>query len=125
MKRSGEYIKGQSGRNRFLEKNASPWDDRILGISRALEQDFALTKGLDQPFRITDTQRVGPNGQDVSLTFNSIAGGKYAIQSSPDFQTWQTVKTNIQATSPSTIGTVPGAGTNTQNFFRLGVDPIH
>lgn len=77
--------------------------------------------GLDQPFKIADTQRLGA---DVRLTFNTIAGAKYGVQSSSNLQTWQTIETNILAASSATTNTVMGAGTNAQRFFRLGVDPI-
>jgi hypothetical protein len=60
----------------------------------------------------------------VRLTFNSIAGGKYGVQTSSNLITWQTLKTNILANGASTTNTVVDAGTNTHRFLRLAVDPI-
>ena len=98
---------------------------RVELVQRLTNRVVVRILGLNQPFQITDGRRTGLSGQDLQLTFNSIAGGKYAVQGTTNFQTWQTLKTNILATAPATTNTVSGAGTNALRFFRLGVDPLH
>jgi hypothetical protein len=67
---------------------------------------------------------MGLSQQNVELTFNSIAGGKYAVQASANLTNWLTVKTNIVASGLSTTNSIASGGTNQHRFFRLGVDPI-
>jgi len=99
-----------------------PYRNLLIEVTQKLgDHVIVRISGLNQPFKITDTQR---NGADVRLTFNTIAGAKYGVQSSSNLQAWQTIKTNILAAGASTTNTVTGAGTNIQSFFRLGVDPI-
>ena len=107
----------------------TPFIDPYRGIRVELKErrtNHVIVRilGLEQPFRITDARRMGLSQQDLQLTFNSIAGGKYAVQVSTNLQTWQTLKTNILASGLSTTNTITGGGTNSGRFFRLGVDPI-
>ena len=102
-----------------------PYRHLLVEVTQKLTNRVVVRiSGLNQPFQITDLQRAGAGGQDARLTFNTIAGARYAVQSSSNLQTWLTVKTNILAAGPATTNTVTGAGTNTRSFFRLGVDPI-
>jgi hypothetical protein len=99
-----------------------PYRNLLVEVTQKLGDHVKVRiSGLNQPFRITDTQRTGA---DVRLTFNSIAGGRYAVQASSNLLAWQTFKTNILANGASTTNTVAGAGTNTHRFLRLAVDPI-
>jgi hypothetical protein len=107
----------------------TPFIDPFRGIRVELKErrtNHVIVRilGLEQPFRITDARRMGLSSQDMQLTFNSIAGGKYAVQGSTNLQTWQTLKTNILASGLATTNVLTNVATNSAKFFRLGVDPI-
>jgi hypothetical protein len=98
---------------------------RVELVQRLTNRVIVRIIGLNQSLKITDGQRTGLSGQDFQLTFNSIAGGRYTVQGTTNFQIWQSLKTNILATAAATTNTVSGVGTNAFRFFRLGVHPIN
>jgi hypothetical protein len=98
-----------------------PYRNMLIEVTQKLGSHVKVRiTGLGQRLKITETQRPGA---DVRLTFNSIAGGRYAVQASSNLLVWQTIKTNIVATGTATTNTVTAAGTNDTRFFRIGVSP--
>lgn len=102
-----------------------PYRHLLIEVTQKLTNRVVVRiSGMNQPFRVSGLERTGAGGPDVRLTFNTITGARYAVQSSSNLQTWLTVKSNILAGGLSTTNTLTGAGTNSRGYFRLGIDPI-
>jgi hypothetical protein len=113
----------------FVINPDSPFVDAYRGLRVEVTQKVgnnAVVRitGLNQTLRLIDCERTGANGKDVSLTFNSVEGGRYSVESSSDLQTWQTLRTDILADGPSTSIIMEGVGTNGCTYLRVGVHPL-
>jgi hypothetical protein len=78
--------------------------------------------GAGKSLKLTNIKRTGAGNQDVQLTYDSVAGAKYFIQSSSNLTSWLTVQTNILASSAPMTNVLPAAGTADKKFFRVGID---
>lgn len=102
-----------------------PYRPLLVEVTQTLTNRVVVRiSGLNHPLRLQDLQRSGAGGQDARVIFDTIAGGRYSVQATTDFLTWQTLRTNILAAGLSTTNTLPGAGTNSRSFFRVGVHPL-
>ena len=108
-------------------KTNSPWFDPYNGLSvNVLSQNGRTATvriaGMSYVFKITDVQRAGPTTNNVQLTWNSVPGARYIIQSSPDLVSWTNLLTSVDATNRLTTFTLTNAASLSRRFFRLGVD---
>ncbi|MBX7208346.1 MAG: YHYH protein [Verrucomicrobiaceae bacterium] len=69
--------------------------------------------GADATDNVTTFQK---NGGSVTLTWSSVEGGHYDVQSSSDLANWTASQTNISANGTSTTTSIPSSGA--RGFFR-------
>ncbi len=96
---------------------------RLAVLSKSNGVATVRVSGVTNALRITHIHRPATN-QNVELTFNSIEDARYLAEATTNFLTWQTVRTNILATSNAlgTVTTLTNAVTSPARFFRIGVD---
>lgn len=76
-----------------------------------------------ETFRITGVTRTGPGGQDVTLSFTTLAGAAYRVQQSSSLAAGSWTETGVSATGTGTAQslTVPAAVTGgaPRRYFRV------
>ena len=65
-------------------------------------------------------------GGSVTLTWSATEGGRYAVESSPNLTTWQTVSSNLPASGPSMQAVQPDGGASRAYYQvrRDSLDPV-
>jgi hypothetical protein len=114
-------------RPKIVLNPSTPFIDPYRGLGVAVVQklgDHVIVNisGTGKPLKVTDARLTGSSSQDVQLSFDSVPGARYFIQSSSDLTSWLTEQTRISAASSSTSHVLPNAGATSKNFFRVGVD---
>jgi bifunctional DNA-binding transcriptional regulator/antitoxin component of YhaV-PrlF toxin-antitoxin module len=56
-----------------------------------------------ETFRITGVTRTGPGGQDVTLSFTTLAGAAYRVQQSSSLAAGSWIETGVSATGTGTV----------------------
>jgi autotransporter-associated beta strand protein len=107
-----------------ITTNAS-WFDAVSGLRVNLlstSNGVATVRitGLDYVLRLISAKRTGPN---LNLTWESLPGTSYFVQSRDNDTPWQTVATNLEATGSVRSVTLTNAITNFMRFFRVGAAP--
>ena len=60
----------------------------------------------------------------ITLTWNSVEGGKYTLQSSTDLKAWNPVETGLTATGVKTVRSPAVPSADTKQFYRAKLDSL-
>ena len=66
----------------------------------------------------------GTSAGTITLTWNSVEGGKYTLQSSTDLNAWNPVETGITATGVKTVRSPAVPSADTKQFYRAKLDSL-
>lgn len=119
------WVAGSMINNGFVLKSADEMASPMLNVLFAsMETGFppqlVVTKAAAAPFQVTSMTM---NGDQVSLTWNSVSGKSYLVRESPDLVNWttrQTVAATSTQSSATVTKTVYPAG---RGFYRIELVP--